>query len=215
MMSDNSAVRNLTLDEAPREFYLSCRAKGLSPATLDHYKYSAGMFVAYLKAESVERLGELTPRRVDQFLDQVGQKRLADGQRQLPDTTVHAVAQGTKAFLKFWDSEGYLTSPIAVPMPHVDQKCPPFLAPDPLRRILGCCRSRRDQALPLLLAAGKGRQKRTPRSSSIKIILPTCTPSMDQWDFEILINVLERILRNQLARSASPASHNDPGQSST
>jgi site-specific recombinase XerD len=140
-------VRNLTFDEALEDFHLSCRAKGLSRATLDHYKSSADMYVAYIKEKSVEHPGDVTSEWVNQFLDPARQRCRADGQRHLADAPVHAIARGAKGLLKFWYSEAYLTSPIAAPMPRSVQKFPSFLAQDHMRTILSRCLSRRDEAL--------------------------------------------------------------------
>jgi integrase/recombinase XerD len=102
------------------------------------------MFVAYLKRQSVDRPGDVISMHVRQFLVDVAARGVAD-------TTVHAVARGTRALLRFWQEEGYRTSPIVVPMPHVDRKRLPFLAPEQVRNALGQCSSRRDRALLLFL----------------------------------------------------------------
>ena len=214
-MLDNSAVFNLTLHEALASLYLSFRAKRLSAATLDHTKSPADTLAPYLKEGPVERPGDLISERVNRFLGQVRQRDRTDGQRPLADHTAHVITRGTTGMLMFLYSEACLTTPIAVPTPPSGLRFPPSLAQDHVRTIVSWCPSRRDEAPLLLLAASKGRGKGTARRSSIKIIRPTSTPSMDQWDLEILINVLELILRNQLARSDPPASHNDPGENST
>jgi hypothetical protein len=202
-MFANSAVHSVTLDRAIEDFHLARRAKGHSPETLDRYMYSAGMFVPHLNAESVERPGEVTSRWVNPFLDEVSQKRLADGLRPLADAMVHAVARGTGSLMKIWYSDGYLTSPIAVPMPQEDQKCPRFLAQDQVRQILGRWRSRPDQALLLLLSASEGRRKRTARPSSIKIIPPTSSPSTVPLDVvDDLVAIMVEIARGYLSRIA-------------
>ena len=144
-MSDHTAMTDCTIDEALQDFYLSRRARGCSPATLAHYQYSAGMFVRHLKRVSVARPCDVTSRCVNQLLDDLRARGVAD-------TTAHAVARGTKALLRFWLREGYMTSPITVPMPRVVQKHGPLVAPDQLRRVLDQCRSRRDRALLLFLA---------------------------------------------------------------
>jgi len=105
-MLDNAALRNLTLDEALEDFHLSCRAKAITTATFDLYKSSANMFVAYLKEKTVERPADVTSERVNQLLDQVRQRRRAEGQRPLANATVHAIARGTKALLRFSHSGG-------------------------------------------------------------------------------------------------------------
>ncbi|MCX6027549.1 MAG: tyrosine-type recombinase/integrase [Chloroflexi bacterium] len=144
-MSDHAAMTDCTVDEALQDFYLSRRAKGCSPATLAHYEYSAGMFVQHLKRVSVARPCDVTSRCVNQLLDNLQARGVAEA-------TAHAVARGTKALLRFWLREGYMTSPITVTMPRVTQKRGPLVAPDQLRKVLDQCHSRRDRALLLFLA---------------------------------------------------------------
>jgi integrase/recombinase XerD len=103
------------------------------------------MFVRHLKRVSVARPCDVTSRCVNQLLDDLRARGVAEA-------TAHAVARGTKALLRFWLSEGYMTSPITVTMPRVTKKRGPLVAPDQLRKVLKQCRSRRDRALLLFLA---------------------------------------------------------------
>jgi len=133
------------LHTALEDFYLSRQAQRRSPATLEHYHYTAGEFVSWLESRGIRLPSELRPSDPRAWLAAVSE-------RGVKDTTLHAKARGAKALLRFWYSEGYLLSPIDLKLPHLDQKQLPSLTIDELRRVIKACLTARDRALVLLLA---------------------------------------------------------------
>lgn len=71
--------------------------------------------------------------------------------RGVTDSTVHAHARGTRAFLRFLNEEGYIPAPINIKMPRVEQKKKRVLSADELNQILKVCKKPRDKALILFL----------------------------------------------------------------
>ena len=133
------------LRAALEDFYLSRQAQRRTPATLKHYQYTAGEFVAWLQSRQLRLPSEVRPSHPRAWLAEIAEKGVKD-------TTLHAKARGAKTLLRFWYSEGYLLSPIDLKLPRLDQKELPSLTIDQLRRVIKACQSLRDRALVLFLA---------------------------------------------------------------
>src|SRR3990172_4348490 len=133
------------LRAALEDFYLSRQAQRRTPATMKHYQYTAGGFVAWLQSRQLRLPSEVRPSHPRAWLAEIAEKGVKD-------TTLHAKARGAKTLLKFWHSEGYLRSPIDLKLPRLDQKELPSLTIDELRRVIKACSTPRDRALVLLLA---------------------------------------------------------------
>ena len=153
---DNLTLRILPLvsdrlSAALHAFLLSREAMRCTPKTLEHYRYTVGSFVAFLRGEGVTTLDAITSGHIRAFL-------VALQRRGVKDTTQHAHARGVKTFLRWLVSEGELdTSPMErVPMPRLDQRMPaPFTLED-ITTLLNTCAIRtakgaRDYALILAL----------------------------------------------------------------
>jgi len=133
------------LHAALEDFYLSRQAQRRTPATLKHYQYTAGEFVAWLQSRRLQLPSEIRPSHPRAWLAEISEKGVKD-------TTLHAKARGAKTLLRFWYEEGYLLSPIDLKLPRLDQKQLPSLTIDELRRVIKACQSLRDRALVLFLA---------------------------------------------------------------
>jgi len=133
------------LRAALEDFYLSRQAQRRTPATMKHYQYTAGEFVAWLQSRQLRLPSEVRPSHPRAWLAEIAEKGVKD-------TTLHAKARGAKTLLRFWYSEGYLLSPIDLKLPRLDQKELPSLTIDQLRRVIKACQSLRDRALVLFLA---------------------------------------------------------------
>lgn len=128
-------------------FMLSKEAQRCTPRTLDHYVYTVGSFVAYLKAQNVTALEQITPRHVRLYL-------VSLQERNLKDTTQHAHARGIKTWLFWLVTEGDLDeSPMrVVAMPRLDKRVPPPFSPEDIKALLAGCdrktpRGTRDYAI--------------------------------------------------------------------
>jgi site-specific recombinase XerD len=133
------------LRTALEDFYLSRRALRLSPATLEHYRYTAGEFVTWLESQGVSSLSDVRALHVRAWLAAVSE-------RGVKDTTLHAKARGVKTLLRFWHSEGYIPQAIVFAMPKLEKKRLPFLGAEKFRAVFKACSTPRDRALLLVFA---------------------------------------------------------------
>ena len=131
--------------EAYEDFVLSRQAMRCSPATLIHYQYSAGQFVAWLERAGIRALEEVGPQHVRRWLAEISL-------RGAKDTTLHAKARGVRALLRFWHAEGHIPHPVGVTMPKLEQRRLPSLDAPQLAVVLQACTKPRDRAIVHLLA---------------------------------------------------------------
>jgi integrase len=127
------------LRQAFEDFLLSRQAMRCTPATLEHYHYTAGAFVSWLELRNVAHPEEVRPSHVREWLAGIKGK----------DTTVHAKARGVRAMLRFWFAEKYLPSPVSFAMPRLEKKMLPFLTPEQFKKALKAAPTPRDRALLL------------------------------------------------------------------
>ncbi|NLG49658.1 MAG: tyrosine-type recombinase/integrase [Chloroflexi bacterium] len=132
-------------------FLLDREAARCSPKTLEHYRYTLGSFIAFLKARKVANISEIIPQDVRAYL--VSLQR-----RGLKDTTQHAHARGIRAWFNWLVAEGDLDeSPMQhVAMPRLQKRVPAPFAPQDVRALLDACdrksaKGARDYALVLTL----------------------------------------------------------------
>lgn len=122
------------LDTALAGFLLDRQAARCTRKTLQHYEYSAGHFVAWLKERGVPDLAHITPSHVRAYL-------VSLQERGLKDTTQHAQARGIKAWLNWLVKEGELAeSPMRrVAMPRLERRIPAPFTLDDVRKLLAAC----------------------------------------------------------------------------
>lgn len=113
-----------------------------APATLDFYKFTAGVFLAWCEAQGVTKPEEVSARIVRAYLA---------GMEGKADRTRHAHARAIKTLLRFWHAENYIPSPIRFDMPKVAKKRLPVLNAEQLQIIVKACNVR-DRAIVLLMA---------------------------------------------------------------
>src|SRR5687768_2096584 len=95
-----SYVVRVDLLDAYTDFILSRQASNCTPATLEFYKYTAGVFLEWVEKQGITRPEEVTARYVRQYLSEL----VASGKK---DTTLHANARAIRILVRFWHSEGY------------------------------------------------------------------------------------------------------------
>jgi integrase len=137
--------QNVTLITSPirqalDDFLLSREAMRCTPATLEHYHFTAGAFVTWLELRNITRPGEVKPSHVREWLA---------GMPEAKDTTVHAKARGARAMLRFWLAEKYLTKPVTFQMPRLEKKRLPILTPEQFRKALRVAPNARERAILL------------------------------------------------------------------
>jgi site-specific recombinase XerD len=122
------------------DFILSRKSALLSPSTIEFYKYTAGKFVDFLIGNDILEPTQVTSINVRAYLSEVTSRGVSD-------STVHAHARGTRAFLSFLREEGYISTPIKVKLPRVAKKRIRVLSPEEVNQILEVCKTPRDKAL--------------------------------------------------------------------
>ena len=145
-------VRNLQpLGVALQGFLLDREAARCSPKTLEHYQYTLGGFVAFLKTRNVSDVSEIIPQDIRAYL-------ISLQNRNLKDTTQHAHARAIRAWLNWLVAEGDLDgNPMSrVAMPRLEKRIPAPFSPDDVTALLEACdrktpKGSRDYAMILTL----------------------------------------------------------------
>lgn len=138
MPRDNLTIlpvpRSLPLDVSLESFMLEQQAARHSPKTIEHYRYTAGSFVAWLKERGVRDIGHITP-------DHIRAYSVSLIERGVKDTTQHAHMRGIKSWLKWLVEQGDLeASPMArVRMPKVAKRIPPPFSREDVAKLLAAC----------------------------------------------------------------------------
>jgi site-specific recombinase XerD len=152
--------------ESYDDFILSRQAALLSPSTIEFYNYTAGEFVDFLISHDIFEPERIKSNTVRAYLSEVNSRGVSN-------STVHAHARGTRAFLRFLKEEGYITAPINIKMPRVEQKKMRVLSPEELNRILKVCNKPRDKTLILFLVDSGMRRSEAVSLNWIDVDIPS------------------------------------------
>jgi site-specific recombinase XerD len=115
-----------------------------TPATMEFYKFTAGLFLQWCEDRNVTDPAEVTARHVREYLAGLAAAGKAD-------TTLHANARAIRTLLRFWHNEGYIANPVKFDMPKLFKKRLAVLTAEQLRQIVKACNVR-DKALILSMA---------------------------------------------------------------
>jgi site-specific recombinase XerD len=148
-----SYLVSVHLIDAYTDFILSRQAINCTPATLEFYKHTAGVFISWIEKQSIIRPEEITARFVREYLSEL----VSSGKK---DTTLHAHARAIRTLVRFWHSEGYMPQLVKFEMPKLFKKRLPVLAADELQRVIKACNVR-DKALVLFMADSGLRRSET------------------------------------------------------
>jgi site-specific recombinase XerD len=149
-MSSNTQTQSrrylfsIDLLDAYTGFILSRQAMNCTPATLDFYKYTAGVFLAWIGKQGVTSPEEVTARYVRQFLAEL----LGRGKK---DTTLHGNARAIRTLMRFWHAEGYTPNLIKFDMPKLSKKRLPVLTAEQIPQVIKAYNVR-DKALVFFMA---------------------------------------------------------------
>lgn len=123
-----------TLDASLEAFLLDREAARCTLKTLQHYRYTCGSFINWLKCQGITDPMMISAHHIRAYL--VSLQR-----RGLRDTTEHAHARGVKAWLNWLVDENYLDiSPMRkVKMPKLEERVLPPFAPDEVGKLLSVC----------------------------------------------------------------------------
>ncbi len=152
--------------ESYQDFILSRQAALLSPRTIEFYERTVGELISFLIKRGIYEPEGITSALVRGYFSSVSERGVASA-------TVHAHARGTRAFLRFLKEEGYITAPINIKMPRVEQKKMRVLSPEELNQILKVCKKPRDKALILFLVDSGMRRSEARNLNWIDVDIPS------------------------------------------
>lgn len=135
------------LDAALGMFLLDCRARHLSPRSVEFYDWQLHKALDYLAGRNVNSLAGITPTHIRAYL-------LALQERKLSDSSQHAAARALRAWLNWCVTEELLTvSPMdKVRMPKRSKEILPAFSDSDVSKLLAAVKgSSRDTALLLVL----------------------------------------------------------------
>ena len=144
IVSQKWSLASYVLRDAWTDFILSRQATRATPATLDFYHYTAGMFLSWVEGQGITEPNQVDARLVRQYIAELAAKGKAD-------KTLHAHARAIRTMLRFWYAEGYIQNLPKFAMPKLDNKKLPVLDAEQLQSILKHC-NKREKALILFLA---------------------------------------------------------------
>jgi integrase/recombinase XerD len=146
-------LASVDLQDAYTDFVLSRQAMNCTPATLDFYKYTTGVFLSWSETQGVTSPEQITARLVRQYLAEL----LSKGRK---DTTLNANARAIRTLIIFWHTEGYIPALVKFEMPKLAKKRLPVLTADELKRVISVC-DVRDKAIVLFMADSGLRRSET------------------------------------------------------
>ncbi len=134
------------IQQAGDLFLLDCRARRLSPGTLDSYTRRMRSFQAWFHENGITRLVDLTSHHIRAYL-----VHLQD--RGLDDDTVITEYRVLRAWLNFCVQEEMISaSPMKkVRSPRLPKEILPAFAPEDVQKLLAVCQTPRDKAIILCL----------------------------------------------------------------
>src|SRR5258706_1645122 len=94
-------LASLALNDAYTDFILSRQAMQCAPATMEFYRYTTSVFLAWVESQSVT-----TPEQVDARLVRYYLSELAS--RGKSDATLNANARAIRTLLRSWYADKYI-----------------------------------------------------------------------------------------------------------
>jgi len=137
------SLASTALIDAYTDFVLSRQAMNCTPATLDFYKYTVGVFLFWCEQQGITSPEQVTARHVRAYIAGLVSK----GRK---DTTLNANARAIRTLLRFWHNEGYMPTLVKFDMPKLAKKRLPVLTVEELQRVLKVCNGR-DRAIILFM----------------------------------------------------------------
>lgn len=137
-------LASLALNDAYTDFILSRQAMQCKPTTMEFYKYTTGVFLAWAEGQSVTAPEQVDARLVRYYLADLTSRGKSD-------RTLNAHARAIRTSLRFWYAEKYIPAPVSLTMPKMEKKRLPVLSADELTQVVAASKPR-DKALLLLMA---------------------------------------------------------------
>jgi site-specific recombinase XerD len=102
------------------DFILSRQAMNCTVSTLQFYRFTVGVFLAWIESQRATDPQQVTARHVMQYLAQL----INAGRK---DTTIHANARAILTLVRYWHAEGYVSAEIKFDMLKLSKKRLPVL----------------------------------------------------------------------------------------
>jgi site-specific recombinase XerD len=135
------------------DFMLSRQAMNCTPATLEWYRHTAGVFLAWCEQQGITSTDQIKAKHIRQYIAEMA----SSGKK---DNTCHDHARAIRTLLRFFLNERYITEPVQFEMPKVAKERLPVLTTEQLQIIIKACNVR-DKALILLMTDSGLRRKET------------------------------------------------------
>ncbi len=141
------------LNDPFTDFILSRQAMNCTPATLEFYRYTAGVFLVWCEKQGVTTVDQIKARHVRQYIAE-----MASGGKK--DNTCHDHARAIRTLLRFLLKERYIEESVEFAMPKVAKERLPVLTVEQLQIIVRACNVR-DKAIILLMVDSGLRRNET------------------------------------------------------
>lgn len=138
MSKTNSRI--LRLQDAKELFILDCQSRRLTRSTLSFYKHRLGTFVTWCNERQIETLADIDTHTIKRFLVHCQGRNLSDQYQ-------HGLARAVKAFMRYCERDGLMSSAPKVVMPKLERRILTALAPDEVKKILAVAPTNRDKAI--------------------------------------------------------------------
>lgn len=127
-------------------FILECQSRGLTPATMDYYRWRLVPWIDWLAAQDILRIDHITPTHIRRYYIHLYDQGNAAH-------SVHAAARAIRRFCNFCvDEELLTTSPAAkVAMPVLPNKRLPAFTDEEIHAVYDACRTERERTIVLML----------------------------------------------------------------
>jgi integrase/recombinase XerD len=136
-----------SLHEHFLDFILSRQAKNCSPATLEFYRYTAGVFLVWCEKQGVTAPDQIKSRHVRRYIAD-----LSSGGKK--DNTCHDHARAIRTLLRFWLKDQIISEPVEFDMPKVAKERLPVLTVDQLQTVLRVCNVRNRSIILVMVDSG-------------------------------------------------------------
>lgn len=140
MPQTNSKI--LRLDDAKELFLLDCQSRRLTRSTLSFYRTRLGTFITWCAKHQIETLSAVDTHTIKRFL--------VDYQTH-SDQYQHGLARAIKAWLRYCERDGLLSTAPHVVMPKLEKNVLPALTQSEVKKIIAAAEKPRDKAIVLTL----------------------------------------------------------------
>jgi site-specific recombinase XerD len=141
------------LETLVNDYLASCRARGLSRATIEHaYSFSLKeIFLPWCRTAEITDVGQLTQRVLDGFTSHLYDSGGRTGVRLSPHTS-HTYIRHVKQFLAWAQREGETTSSAKPQLPRLPRRVLDVLSREEIAQLEGVAKTERDKLIVRLLA---------------------------------------------------------------